>query len=100
MSKPNIEVKDVMKYSAFGVRDKEKRIERPYLNVTIFDKELALEVGQIIKDKLDRTLKNASTVADYQRARIEICAYEEYLEGIKKAFPEIQFISTERTTRE
>lgn len=90
------EFKDTMKYSAFGVRDKENLIERPYLNVTIFDKELAIEIGQIMKNRLENTFKNAENIPEYQRARIEIRAFEEYLEGIKTAFPEIQFISTER----
>ena len=97
----NNEFKDAMKYSAFGVRDKENLIERPYLNITIFDKELAVEVGQIMKKRLEEAFSNATTIPDYQRARVEIRAFEEYLEGVKKAFPEIQFISTERkATRE
>ena len=107
MNKPTIELKDAMKYykySAFGVRDEKNHInhiERPYLNITIFDKELAIEIGQILKSRLENTFKNAESIPEYQRARVEIRAFEEYLEGIKTAFPEIQFISTERkATRE
>lgn len=88
--------KEGMKYSAFGVRKCEEHVERPYLSIQIFDKALALEIGQIMQARVKETFENANDVNSYQNARHEIKAFEEYIAGVKNAFPEIQFISTER----
>ena len=86
-----------MKYCSFGVKEcKEAEIVNPYVNLMIYDRQLAIQIGELLRQRVVESFCKTEQNEGYKALEAEAKGIGEYIDSIKQAFPEIQFISTER----